>query len=102
VPPGWSSYVPAAEQPAGDPPAGPAAPVLPRPQVDLPTDRLAKPHERPRSATLSFTPPPQVQLLKVSVGPRRQRRWLWTLAVLLPLLVIAGSGVWLLAFFGVI
>ena len=73
-----------------------------RRQHDLPTDRLASPRPPGRSTTLSFEPPPPVQLLKVSVGPRpRQGRWLWVLAILLPLLVIAGSGIWLfLEFYG--
>jgi hypothetical protein len=103
VPPAWSSYVPVADQPAGHPPAQPPAPGAPLPRFDLPTDRLAKPQDRPRSSTLAFTPPPPVQLLKVSVAPRRRRlRWVWVLLTLLPILVIAGSGIYLLVLFGVI
>jgi hypothetical protein len=101
VPPAWSSYVPTAAPPAGDPPA--PAPDVPLPGFDPPTDRLAGPKDGPRSATLSFQPPPPVQLLKVSVAPRRRRlRWVWVLLTLLPVLVIAGSGIYLLVLFGVI
>ena len=78
-----------AEEPRVD-----AAP--PRSPHDLPTDRFAPRQEHARSRTLAFQPPPPVQLLKVSVGARRRPgRWLWALAILLPLLVIAGSGIWL-------
>ena len=96
VPPEWSRYLPLGERPAsaGAPPAPP-----PSPPFDLPTDRLVGPGDRPRSSTLSFQPPPQVQLLKVSVGPRRSSRLLWTVLILLPLLIIAGSGIWLVVLF---
>ena len=65
-----------------------------------PTDRFAGGQVPARSATLAFQPPPPVQLLKVSVGARRRSgRWLWALAILVPLLVIVGSGIWLLVLF---
>lgn len=103
VPAEWASYVPPADAtPTGAPPDGAraAAPrrdgAAPRHQVDEPTDRLASPSDRSRDRTLSFTPPPSVQLLKVSVTPRRRRssRVLWAL-VLLTLAVIVACGVYL-------
>ena len=66
---------------------------------DPPTDRLAAPHDRARSSTLAFQPPPQVQLLKVSVRPSRRSGWLWALAIIVPLLIILGSGLWLVLLF---
>lgn len=109
VRPEWASYVPA---PQHAPPTvaphepGPAAPEAeagadrPRRPHDLPTDRLAGPLDRARSSTLAFQPPPPVQLLKVSVGPsRRSGRSLWAVAILVPLLIILGSGVWLVVLF---
>ena len=120
VRPEWAPYVPAPQEsphPTTAAQAPPAPPVVqsapveqargpeqarepeqPRPH-DPPTDRLAAPHDRPRSTTLAFQPPPQVQLLKVSVGPSRRSGWLWALAIIVPLLVILGSGVWLVLLF---
>ncbi len=117
VRPEWAAYVPA-PQPAPPAQVGTDAPVTPapvtpapvttgaagpppaRPTHDLPTDRLASPHDRPRSSTLSFQPPPPVQLLKVSVGANPRRgRWLWALVILVPLAIIIGSGTWLLVLF---
>jgi hypothetical protein len=88
VPPEWASYVPAGESPP--PTAGPP------PQVDEPTDRLGSSPRPGREHTMAFTPPPPLQLLKVSVTPRRRRtsRILWTLFVLI-LAVIIASGVYL-------
>jgi hypothetical protein len=88
VPPEWTSYVPA-DQPAADG-------VAPRRGGDEPTDRLASPSGPARKRTLSFRPPPAVQLLKVSVTPRRRRtgRVLWALFFLI-LAVIVASGVYL-------
>jgi hypothetical protein len=87
VPEGWSSYVP---KPEGTPKA--------QSQVDGPTDRWASSSDHPlRQGTQAFTPPPSVQLLKVSVTPTRRRtatRVLWTL-VLLTLAVIIACGVYL-------
>ena len=98
VPPEWSSYVPPASEPAlSEPPAG--ATAVP-PQVDEPTDRLAPADDDPlRQTTRTFSPPPSVQLLKVSVTPRRRRttKVLWTL-VLLTVAVIVACGVYLLVF----
>jgi hypothetical protein len=64
--------------------------------VDEPTDRLGSSRSPSREHTLAFTPPPSVQLLKVSVTPRRRRtsRILWTLFVLILALIVA-SGVYL-------
>ncbi len=102
VPPGWSGYVPSADarpaQQAAAPAAGPTASPdgeRPLPELDRPTDRLPGPQDRGRSSTLQFSPPPPVQLLKVSVVPRRRSRWLWAVLIVLPLLVIAGAGIWL-------
>ena len=97
VPEGWTSYVP--PTPA---PAAPATADAPRQQqVDGPTDRLASPSDHPlRQGTRAFAPPPSVQLLKVSVTPRRRRtttRVLWTL-VFLTLAVIVACGVYLVVF----
>ncbi len=107
VRPEWLSHVPApqespsgpAAQPAAEPPREAPGPPR-RSSHDLPTDRLAARQDQARSTTLAFQPPPPVQLLKVSVGARRTRgRWLWALAILLPLLIIIGSGVWLFVVF---
>ena len=106
VRPEWVPHVPAPQEPQAAPPAQPAAEPPrevtrpPRGPHDLPTDRLAARHDQSRSTTLAFQPPPPVQLLKVSVGARPTRgRWLWALAILLPLLVIIGSGIWLFVLF---
>ena len=52
-----------------------------------------------RQSTRTFTPPPSVQLLKVSVTPRRRRttKVLWALVVL-TIAVIIACGVYLLVF----
>jgi hypothetical protein len=102
VPSEWSSYVAsAAPEPLApvlsEPPAG--ATALPY-RVDEPTDRLASADDHPlRQTTWTFEPPPSVQLLKVSVTPRRRRttRVLWAL-VLLTLAVIIACGVYLVVF----
>ena len=75
------------------------APEQPHRPHDPPTDRLVAPQEQRRSSTLSFQPPPQVQLLKVSVGPSRRSGWIWAIAILVPLLIILGSGIWLVLLF---
>jgi hypothetical protein len=65
--------------------------------VDEPTDRLASPSDHAvRQRTEAFSPPPSVQLLKVSVTPRRRTttKVLWTL-VILTVLVIVACGVYL-------
>ena len=103
VPPEWSSYVPSA--PAGPaPPAGATADAAtpgstpPRRPVDQPTDRLASPSDDPlRQGTRTFSAaPPPVQLLRVSVTPRRRRttKVLWIL-IFLTLAVIIACGVYL-------
>lgn len=97
VPPGWSSYVPAGgataigtSAPAADPVGSPSPE-----QVDEPTDRLSS-DDPLRQRTRAFAPAPNVQLLKVSVMPRRRRttKVLWTL-VLLTLAVIIACGIYL-------
>jgi hypothetical protein len=70
---------------------------VPPAQVDEPTERLASPSDDPlRQGTRSFAPPSPVQLLKVSVTPRRRRttKVLWAL-VFLTLAVIVACGVYL-------
>lgn len=115
VRPEWAPYVPAPQaSPHQVPAAPPAAQVplvvepaqgerAPEPEPhqphDPPTDRLAAPPDRARSTTLAFQPPPPVQLLKVSVGPSRRSGWLWALAIIVPLLIILGSGLWLVLLF---
>jgi hypothetical protein len=114
VPPAWSSYLPAAPAdpapaapaagatavgaaPAPEPPAAPHIDAAPPGSVDEPTDRLASPSDSAlRQSTRTFSPPPSVQLLKVSVGPtkRRTTKVLWTL-IFLTLAVIIACGVYL-------
>jgi hypothetical protein len=123
VPPEWASFVPAADGSAADGSAvdGPSgdgspldAPAAGAPTADMPaagrdrdgqspgrsfdasTDRLGSPSDPARRHTMAFTAPPSVQLLKVSVTPRRRRttRVLWTLFFLI-LAVIVASGVYL-------
>jgi hypothetical protein len=126
VPQEWSSYVPAApalsdppagatavrpstaeaptaEAPTAEAPTaeGPTAEAPPAPvaapprSVDEPTDRHPADHPL-RQSTRAFTPPPSVQLLKVSVTPRRRitTKVLWTL-IILTLAVIIACGVYL-------
>ena len=94
VPPEWTSYVPTGPSAADGRP--------PRP-VDQPTDKLLSPSDPARHRTLSFQPPPSVQLLKVSVTPRPRRtsRVLWFLFFLI-VAVLTACGVWLLLFFDVL
>lgn len=112
VRPEWAPYVPPpgptapaqqdGAEPQADAEATRADAAPPRSPYDLPTDRFAPRGDHARSRTLAFQPPSQVQLLKVSVGARRRRgRWLWVVAILVPLLIILGSGVYLfLMFYG--
>jgi hypothetical protein len=105
VPPEWSPYLPSAA-PGAEPPATAqsslsrppvGATAVPPPQVDEPTDRLASPSDEPlRQGTRSFAPPSPVQLLTVSVTPRRRltTKVLWAL-VFLTLAVIVACGVYL-------
>ncbi len=88
VPTEWTPYVPA-DQPAPDQPG-------PRAAGDEATDKLPSPSEPARHRTLSFQPPPSVQLLKVSVTPRPRRtsRILWFLFFLIVAVLIA-CGVYL-------
>jgi len=105
VPPEWSSYLPSAPVASGRPPADgataaapPAEQALQQRSVDEPTDRLSSPSDSAvRQKTQLFSPPPSVQLLKVSVTPRRRTttKVLWTL-VILTLAVIIACGIYLL------
>lgn len=93
----WTSYVPAER-------TAPAEERPSRPEGEGPTDKLPAPSDPARNRTLSFQPPPSVQLFKVSVTPRR-RRWtgrvLWILFFLI-VAVLVACGVWLLLFFDVL
>lgn len=108
VRPEWSTYaagpaaapdVAAAQEPVA--PSEPVAPAEKPPRLrDEPTDELPERPVRRREPTLQFgngagfprpapTPiPPE--------APVRRRRVPWVLLVLLPLVVIVGSGIWLL------
>jgi hypothetical protein len=86
LPAGWGH--PVAPEPAEPPPH----PSL----VESPTDNLRHPG-RPRERTLSFSSPEMVHrpVAPVQVG-RSARRWPWLLLAALPVLVILGTGTWLL------
>jgi len=88
LPAAWAKAPP--EAPAQEPLA--AAPPLP----NEPTDRL-QPPPRPRERTLAFSAPEMVHRPAgpVQVG-RSPRRWPWAVLVALPLLIIVGTGIWLL------
>jgi hypothetical protein len=119
VRPEWSSY---AAQPAAPPdpealsepeaPPDPAAlsdpealsdPVTPSEKpprlTDQPTDELPEPTARPREPTLRFDSgagfPRPVPTPSLPEPPGRSRKWPWVLLVLLPVVVIVGSGIWL-------
>ena len=65
--------------------------------VDQPTDQLSPPFGRSRERTIAFaSPEAAVGRPKPTVGrtPRSARRWPWVVLALLPVLVIAVSGVW--------
>ena len=65
--------------------------------VDQPTDQLSPPFGRPRERTIAFLTPDMARgraMPTVSRTPGRSRRWPWILLALLPVLVIAVSGVW--------
>jgi hypothetical protein len=102
-PPEWEAL-----QPAEPPPPDEAL-------AELPTDEVAsrRPETPDRDPTLTFdgsarerwaaghaaTPDPVWSAASGSVvvtGRRRPRRWPWVVLTLLPLVVIAVSGVWLL------
>jgi hypothetical protein len=67
------------------------------PLVDQPTDELGGPAGPPRERTLTFSSP---EMSHRPVGPvhvaRTPRRWPWLLLALLPILIIAGTGIALL------
>jgi hypothetical protein len=114
LPPEWRS------EEAGSPPppevAEPAAVAPDEPQFDQPTDELGAPPPD-RHPTLTFdgaaserwkaglaaTPDPVWSPLSpagrpvVGARPReRSRRWPWVVLTLLPVLIIVGTGIWLL------
>jgi hypothetical protein len=65
--------------------------------VDLQTDELDPPFGRPRERTISFVTPEMARgrpMPTVGRTPRRPRRWPWVLLALIPVVVIAVSGVW--------
>jgi len=65
--------------------------------VDQPTDQLSPPFGRPRERTIAFASPEAAAgRPKATVGrtPRPARRWPWVVLTLLPVLVIAVSGLW--------
>jgi hypothetical protein len=70
------------------------------PLVDRPTDVLDKPEAQPRERTLAFSAP---EMSQRPAGPvhvaRTPRRWPWVLLALLPILIIAGTGLALLLLF---
>jgi hypothetical protein len=103
-------------------PAGPVADQrLGGPVVDQPTDRLASsslpPVDREPTLELSGSPAqrwaaghaaaaePAWSSVPAGPGPvivsarPRSRRWPWVVLTLVPLLVIAGTGLWLLLYF---
>jgi len=86
------------------PPVLPAAWARPLQEPDAqpasaltePTERL-EPPRRPRERTLAFSSPEMVHrpVAPVQVG-RAPRRWPWVVLIALPLLIIVGTGIWLL------
>jgi hypothetical protein len=124
LPQGWSpERADATAAPVQTP--APATPPVPEPttsgvQVDQPTDEVVGPPKGVREPTLTFegtsserwaaglaaTPDPAWSPVPPRsgpvVGPRprpareRGRRWPWVVLTLVPLLIIAGAGIWLL------
>ncbi len=90
LPAAWARAQAETPAPAEDSPADP--PTL----HNEPTDRL-RPPPRPRERTLAFSSPEMVHRPAgpVQVG-RSPRRWPWAVLVALPLLIIIGTGIWLL------
>ena len=117
VPPQWEGLHRPAERGTGGTPGGVVA--------EQPTDRLASPPAQPvdREPTLTFTGSPAQRWAAglaatpdpawssvppapgpVTVTPRTRprpaaRRWPWIVLTLLPLLIIAGTGLWLVLYF---
>jgi hypothetical protein len=65
--------------------------------VNQRTDELSAPRERPRERTLAFSAP---EMRHRPIGPvnvgRSPRRWPWFVLAALPVLIIVGTGIWLL------
>jgi hypothetical protein len=123
LPPEWEAWRterPVEPPPAVDPAVDPAV-QAPDTLSDQPTDQLGEPPRDARDRTLTFsgtaaqrwaaghpaTPDPAWSSVPpepgpVVVGPRpraavqRSRRWPWIVLALLPILVIAVTGAWLL------
>lgn len=113
LPPQWDGLQRTAA-PDADPAPG-------RPVTDQPTDRVASPSrpqvDREPTLELSGSPaqrwaaghaaPAEPAWSSVPAGPGpvtvsarpRARRWPWIVLTLLPLLIIAGTGLWLLLYF---
>ena len=103
APPPAVSPSPDTEQAPGTETAAPEQPARPpwgTPLVDQPTDELGKLGAQPRERTLAFSSP---EMSQRPAGPvhvaRTPRRWPWVLVALLPLLIIAGTGIALLLLF---
>jgi hypothetical protein len=89
LPGAWSRPAPAEEPPV--------APEQPAPSnVDQRTDELPPPPKH-RNRTLAFSAPEMRHrpIEPVQVG-RSPRRWPWFVLAALPVLIIVGTGVWLL------
>jgi hypothetical protein len=124
LPPEWAGLHRPAESTAGRPAEGPADGPTGGVTAEQPTDRLASPPAPvDREPTLTFTgsaaqrwaaglpatPDPAWSSVPptagpVTVSPRARpragaRRWPWVVLTLVPLLIIAGTGVWLLLLF---
>jgi hypothetical protein len=116
VPPEWEGAIPQ-RTPEPDPALAASSPSEPEPDASLadqPTDQLTSPRRKDRDPTLTFdgsarerwaaglaaTPDPAWSSVPVPapvVAPRdRSRRWPWIVLALVPLVVIVGTGVWLL------
>jgi len=90
------------------PPETAATDAVPRPAAevewadrtllaDQPTDELGTPKGTPRERTIAFSAP---EMSRRPAGPVQvasaPRRWPWVVLILLPILIIAGTGIALL------
>jgi hypothetical protein len=81
-------------------PAGTPLPSWVRGVEDGPTDQLARPAGPPREKTIAFSAPEMTHRPAAPVQvARTPRRWPWIVLVLLPILIIAGTGITLLLMF---
>ena len=107
VRPEWSSFTgpPAAADPA-PPSVAPAQGTLGPPTraqrlANEPTDELVPPGGGPREPTLKFdhgtgAPSRPAPVAPAPGRPERSRKWPWVVLTLLPVMIIVGSGIWLL------